>query len=168
MFWDQRSQMYLVPLHDASQFLFGSTSSESLQVKSNGDFVRDNWWSILSDACAVSSGTNDLSPHLEFYEVFVFWSAIISSYDLTAATPVKACLQSLGSAADWCMWNLCVTTLLFSSRGVPYIAHCTLMGSQLQPLITPTARPSPLWSLTIGEITGQGRGSDVLHVWWTG
>lgn len=41
-------------------------------------------------------------------------------------------------------------------------ADRTLLGSQLQPLITPTARPSPLWSLTLGEeISRGGRG---VHV----
>lgn len=45
----------------------------------------------------------------------------------------------------------CYLSLPFSPLPRGDSADRTLPGSQLQPLITPTARPSPLWSLTLGE-----------------
>lgn len=57
----------------------------------------------------------------------------------------------LGSCVDWRMRELRV----ISPRGDS--ADRTLPGSQLQPLITPSARPSPLWSLTLGEEISRGR-----------
>lgn len=53
-------------------------------------------------------------------------------------------LQTPGYRADWH-----VSPAL--SLGVSNSADHTLPGSQLQPVITPTARPSPLWSLTTGD-----------------
>lgn len=84
-----------------------------------------------------------------------FFSVSISSFVSIGAAHVKACVQAMGSGVDWRVRELRVISFPLSPRGDS--ADRTLPGSQLQPLITPTARPSPLWSLTLGEEISRGR-----------
>lgn len=89
------------------------------------------------------------------------FSVSVPSYVSIGAAHAKACTQALGSGVDWRARELRVISLPLSPRGDS--ADRTLPGSQLQPLITPTARPSPLWSLTLGEEISRGR---QRCVWW--
>lgn len=86
---------------------------------------------------------------------FVCLSVSISLYVSIGAVHVKAYVCALGSGVDWRARELRVISLPRSPRGDS--ADRTLPGSQLQPLITPSARPSPLWSLTLGEEISRGR-----------
>ncbi len=106
------------------------------------------------------------------------FSVSIPSHVSIGAAHAKACTQALGSGVDWRARELRVISLPLSPRGDS--ADRTLPGSQLQPLITPTARPSPLWSLTLGGgdkqgetevcvcvcVMGKGGWSSQGMLWW--
>lgn len=81
----------------------------------------------------------------------VLFSGSISSCVWIGAAHAKA----PGSGVDWRVREMRVISLPLSPRGDS--ADRTLPGSQPQPLIIPTARPSPLWSLTLGEEISRGR-----------
>ncbi len=111
------------------------------------------WLSVLSIACALSSGTNDL-----FQRLFViseerkkmlcvgvrtsfvcFFYVSISSFVSIGAALAKACVQAMGSGADWRVREL-VLSLSLSLLGVTVqIAPCQARSSN--PLLLPQLDP---------------------------
>lgn len=133
------------PLKEASRLKYVHVPLSEVMPLSH---IRRIKW-MHQDLWGVSTELFGLFWHLWFTLTFMCWSILLHFLRR---------VQTPGYEVDWC-----VSPAL--SPGVTNSADRTLPGSQLQPVITPTARPSLLWSLAIGEEQWEER-RERRKEWW--